>query len=88
MAVYVKAEPGLNHSIIYTDSTGRYFRFSGGSWAWRNHNPGNLDAFFASWILKKRSLRHWKNFSVDYKQSKQLLRNNNCLICKVNLLMS
>lgn len=42
MAVYVKAEPGLNHSIIYTDSTGRYFRFSGGSWAWRNHNPGNL----------------------------------------------
>lgn len=42
MAVYVKAELGLNHSIIYTDSAGRYFRFSGGSWAWRNHNPGNL----------------------------------------------
>lgn len=42
MAVYVKAELGLNHSIIYTDSSGKYFRFFGGSWAWRNHNPGNL----------------------------------------------
>ncbi len=42
MTVYVKAERGLDHSIIYTDSTGGYSRFSGGSWAWRNHNPGNL----------------------------------------------
>ena len=30
MAEYVKAEAG------------NYFRFYGGSWAWRNHNPGNL----------------------------------------------
>lgn len=42
MAQYVKAELALNHSIIYTDSEGRYFRYSGGTWAWRNHNPGNL----------------------------------------------
>lgn len=39
---YIKAERGLNHSIIYTDDSGRYFRFSEGTWAWRNHNPGNL----------------------------------------------
>lgn len=42
MSRYIKAERGLNHSIIYTDDLGRYFRFSGGTWAWRNHNPGNL----------------------------------------------
>lgn len=28
--------------MIYTDIDGRHFRFSGGTWAWRNHNPGNL----------------------------------------------
>jgi hypothetical protein len=42
MSRYVKAELALKHTIIYTDETGRYFRFSGGTWAWRNHNPGNL----------------------------------------------
>src|SRR6476620_6451664 len=42
MSKYVKAEPALNHTIIYTDDSGRYFRFSGGTWAWRNNNPGNL----------------------------------------------
>ena len=40
--MYVKAELGLNSTLLYTDDTGRYFRFSGGTWAWRNHNPGNL----------------------------------------------
>lgn len=42
MSRYIKAELALNHTIIYTDDEGRYFRFSGGTWAWRNHNPGNL----------------------------------------------
>jgi ribosomal protein S13 len=42
MSSYIKAELALNHTIIYTDDTGRYFRLSGGTWAWRNHNPGNL----------------------------------------------
>ena len=42
MSKFIKAEPGLNHSIIYTDNTGKRFLFSGGTWAWRNHNPGNL----------------------------------------------
>ncbi len=42
MGRYVKAELGLNHSIIYTDDASRYFRYSGGTWAWRAHNPGNL----------------------------------------------
>ena len=39
---YQKAERALNHTVIYADDTGRFFRFSGGTWAWRNHNPGNL----------------------------------------------
>jgi hypothetical protein len=42
MSRYIKAELALNHTIIYTDEDGRYFRFSGGTWTWRNHNPGNL----------------------------------------------
>ena len=42
MSRYIKAGLALNHTIIYLDDEGRYFRFSGGTWAWRNHNPGNL----------------------------------------------
>ena len=42
MPRYVKAESALNHTIIYSDDSGRFFRFSDGTWAWRNHNPGNL----------------------------------------------
>ena len=41
MSRYIKAETGINHSVIYTDDAGKHFRFSGGTWAWRNHNPGN-----------------------------------------------
>lgn len=41
MPRYIKAEQGLKHSVIYTDESGRYFRFSGGNWIWRNNNPGN-----------------------------------------------
>lgn len=41
MPRYVKAEEGSKSSVIYTDDAGRYFRFSVGTWAWRNHNPGN-----------------------------------------------
>jgi len=32
----------MNHSVIYTDDNGKHFRFSGGTLAWRNHNPGNV----------------------------------------------
>lgn len=42
MSNFIKAEQGLKHSVIYTDKSGKYFRFSGGTWAWRNHNPGNV----------------------------------------------
>ena len=38
---FIKAEPGIKHPVIYTDDTGNYFRYSGGTWAWRNNNPGN-----------------------------------------------
>jgi len=39
---YVRAIQGPGFSVIYTDSQGNKFLFSGGSWAWRNHNPGNI----------------------------------------------
>jgi hypothetical protein len=42
MAEFIKAEPGMKHSVIYTDGVGQYFRYSGGTWAWRNQNPGNI----------------------------------------------
>ena len=41
MSRFIKAEQGLYHSVIYTDTEGRQFRFSKGTWTWRNHNPGN-----------------------------------------------
>jgi hypothetical protein len=42
MKQFVKAVGGKNHSVIYTDTDGRHFRFFDGTWAWRNHNPGNV----------------------------------------------
>lgn len=42
MAVFIKAESGMRHSVIYTDDSGQYFRYSGGTWTWRNNNPGNV----------------------------------------------
>ncbi len=44
MKQFVKAVGGVKHSVIYTDTDGRHFRFSGGTWTWRNHNLGNLYA--------------------------------------------
>ncbi len=42
MSKFVKALQGPNYSVIYIDSDGDKYLFSGGTWAWRNHNPGNL----------------------------------------------
>ncbi len=42
MSRFVKALQGPNYSVIYIDSEGEKYLFSGGTWAWRNHNPGNL----------------------------------------------
>lgn len=42
MPRYIKAKQGLKHSVIYTDTSGKMFRYYGGTWTWRNHNPGNL----------------------------------------------
>src|SRR3990167_9953674 len=42
MKRFVKAVGGLHHTVIYTDSDGKHFRFYGCTWAWRNHNPGNV----------------------------------------------
>lgn len=42
MAEFIKAEAGMKHAVIYTDDLGNHFRYFGGTWTWRNHNPGNL----------------------------------------------
>ena len=42
MARLIKAEAGMKHSVIYTDELGKHFRYSGGTWTWRNNNPGNV----------------------------------------------
>ncbi len=42
MPKYAKAESGPGNSVIYTDTTGKQWRFEGGSRPWRNQNPGNL----------------------------------------------
>lgn len=50
MKKFIQAVRGMKNSVIYTDTDGRYFRFSEGTWAWRNHNPGNV---WAGAISKK-----------------------------------
>lgn len=42
MKKFIRAVSGMKNSVIYTDTDGRHFRFSEGTWAWRNHNPGNV----------------------------------------------
>jgi hypothetical protein len=42
MSRFIQAIPGMKHSVIYSDDSGKHFRFSGGTLAWRNHNPGNV----------------------------------------------
>jgi hypothetical protein len=42
MARYIKAEEGAGRSVIYTDDTGKQWKFEAGSRPWRNQNPGNL----------------------------------------------
>ena len=39
---FVKARSGERGEVIYTDTSGIEFIFSGGSRSWRNNNPGNL----------------------------------------------
>lgn len=40
MKRFIRAVGGMKNSVIYTDTDERDFRFSEGTWAWRNHNPG------------------------------------------------
>ena len=42
MKQFTKAVGGMKSSVIYTDADRRHFRFSEGTWAWRNHNSGNV----------------------------------------------
>jgi hypothetical protein len=42
MPKYVKAKPGPNNSVVYTDAEGNDWIFEGGNRPWRNQNPGDL----------------------------------------------
>jgi len=42
MSEFVKAEGISKNRVRYTDSSGRVFIYSKGTWAWRNNNPGNI----------------------------------------------
>ena len=42
MSEYVKAEEISRNRVQYTDSSGKKFIHSKGTWAWRNNNPGNM----------------------------------------------
>lgn len=42
MSKYIKAEAGPGRTVVYTDTEGKQWKFTGGSRPWRNQNPGNL----------------------------------------------
>jgi hypothetical protein len=42
MSEFVKAVEISGNRVLYTDSQGRNFIYSKGTWAWRNNNPGNI----------------------------------------------
>lgn len=52
MKQFIRAVSGMKNSVIYTDIDERHFRFYEGTWAWRNHNPGNV---WSGSISKKHS---------------------------------
>jgi len=39
---FIKAEQISQNRVRYTDSSGKSFVYSKGTWAWRNNNPGNI----------------------------------------------
>lgn len=42
MSDFIKAEEMSRNRVRYTDSSGKSFIHSKGTWAWRNNNPGNI----------------------------------------------
>ena len=40
---YISAFPGIGTARMYVGNDGNIYEFSGGSRAWRNNNPGNLE---------------------------------------------
>lgn len=40
---YISAFPGIGTTRMYVGSDGNIYEFSGGTRAWRNNNPGNLE---------------------------------------------
>lgn len=56
MSRFVRAKQGLYHSVIYTDEDGKCFRFSGGTWTWRNHNPGNAQVGSVKSVVRRHRI--------------------------------
>lgn len=68
MSRFIKAVEGMGHSVIYTDDKGKHFRFYDGTWAWRNHNPGNVYPGHISKMHNRIGIVHKKSLAVfpDY----------------------
>ena len=41
--IYISAFTGIGTTRMYVGNDGNIYEFSGGSRAWRNNNPGNLE---------------------------------------------
>lgn len=41
--IYISAFPGIGTTRMYVGNDGNVYEFSGGTRAWRNNNPGNLE---------------------------------------------
>lgn len=40
--IFVRAIEGTKKTVIYFTKEGHRYEYSGGTWAWRNNNPGNM----------------------------------------------
>ena len=60
---YISAFPGIGTTRMYVGNDGNIYEFSGGSRAWRNNNPGNLEyGKFADSYLRDVPLGIYKQY--------------------------
>ena len=48
MKELIKGVVGMKGYVIYTTVNDKHYRFYDGTWAWWNHNPGNVKSGFYS----------------------------------------
>ncbi len=61
--MFIRAEPGKGRSVIYFDRQGNKLIMKNGSKAWRNNNPGNMEA--SSFAKRHGSIGSAKRFAWD-----------------------